>query len=172
MIAVAAEVDLILSKDISTNADNESWMWFDFEWEWTKAPVFLMYDAVAFSWNGDFICLESSVDADITYLNYKYGTTEEVDCKAEMRDGISPSANGVGFDFDMVKDSGYSWVKSGTGSFTLRCSEHSHNEVQMRSEYGHGYVTITGITITYGSPGINFGFGVEEADVDVETHDF
>lgn len=172
MIQVAAQVDLTLDMYMSENTNNQTWLWCTFDWSWTKAPNFIIRDAVAFSWNGDYTCLENTVSAEINFHNYKWDKDTKIDYTTKMKQGINPAENGVGFDFAMIRDLGQSWANYGKGSFVLRCSEHSHNYVQFRSAYGHGIVSITGISINWGTPAISFGWGVQTLDPEVKSYNF
>ncbi|MDW7669259.1 MAG: hypothetical protein SCJ93_10575 [Bacillota bacterium] len=173
LLKSSAEVGIIHDVDGTTVNSNGTVINISFSWNWNQKPIFTFRDAVGFSWSGDYICHENTVQAEI---DYAIGTTiiNTVDFSDDMIDGISPASNGVGFDFKMIRGEPplTSWAKSGNGSFVLVCYEHEHNNVQLLAKYGHSILNITSIGITYGSPSISFELFVETADSCIKTYNF
>jgi hypothetical protein len=173
LLLSSAEVTIIHDVDGTTVNSNGTVINISFSWNWTQKPIFTFNDAVGFSWSGDYICHEDTVQAEI---DYAIGTSiiETVDFSDDMIGEISPGTNGVGFDFNMIRGVPpvTEWAKSGRGSFTLVCYEHEHNNVQLAAKYGHSIFNISSIGITYGAPSISFEIGVETADSYVDTYNF
>ncbi|MFZ7134712.1 MAG: hypothetical protein ACOWWR_20390 [Eubacteriales bacterium] len=169
----SAEVIITHDVDGATVNSNGTVINVSFSWNWNQKPVCTFNDAVGLSWSGDYICHEDTVQAEV---DYALGSVivDTVDYTDDMIDGISPSENGAGFDFNMLRGTPPTteWAKSGSGSFVLVCYDHQHHSVQLVAKYGHSIINITSISVTYGAPSVSFEIGVEEADSFIDTYNF
>lgn len=136
-----------------------------YSWEWQGIPAVKLKDMVAISWNSWRVTGNSS------HVNY-YALYSGNFYTREVAETYSPNQvlDGAGHRFNMAKQDGYYYAKSGGGYFNVESPEYSRKDFSYYLEYGHSTVSVNiefGISAPGGTSGtISFSRNVVVAGSD------
>lgn len=164
----AATVTMEVRKISSVHIGNQTHCTLGWSFSWSARPFFVSKDVLGIAWNDHFVVVPDLVAANIEYVSeHNSSITKSVDKGSQMKRNVSASSNTIGLSFPMrietTPEYNFWWAKSGSGSFTVRCSSHFHSQIAVNWAYGHRDFRLTTSSSHGGIPLKGIGFGISTA---------